>query len=88
MKTDISSEIKQYNDIVEAGIRHGDKSRLMRIKKAIKEKNNGSLKGLNKHLPYLDYLKINQFPGLIIRKFRCLIILIGQIHLCIESVYK
>ncbi len=57
MKTDISSEIKQYNDIVEAGIRHGDKSRLMRIKKAIKEKNDGSLKGVNKHLHKIKWHK-------------------------------
>ena len=57
MKTDISSEIKQYNDIVQAGIRHGDKSRLMRIKKAIKEKNNGSLKGVHKHLHKIKWYK-------------------------------
>ena len=57
MKTDLTKEIQAYNDIVEAGIRHGDKKRLSGIKKAIKEKNDGSLKGVNKHLHKIKWHK-------------------------------
>ncbi len=56
MKVDISDEIKQYNDIVERGIKRGEKKKLQNIKKAIKDKN-GSLRGVNKYLHKIKWHK-------------------------------
>lgn len=57
MKADLSEEIKAYNDFVEKGIKHGDKKKLANLKKAIKAKNNNSLKGINQYLHKVKFHK-------------------------------
>ena len=63
MKVDLSEPISQYNEMVQKGLKFGDKKKLATIKKKIKEMNGGSLKGINKFLHKIKYHKKGEMEG-------------------------